>query len=186
MRVTARRGYATGAALDLAGHSHLRRPRRSVAGDAARLARQNGVALGNSSSVSSAPSRAPTARTASKAITANPILRWTSTSASCSRATSKRLTVRSRQGPRAAGRELAETAAGKGLSQLCDGICPHRRPRDGAGVRAGGCRLSAPPHRQADRDAVFPPDREKFCDGAGACSGIGEGFRLVPARAVGT
>ena len=58
-----------------------------------------------------------------------------------------------------AGRKLAKAAAGKGLSQLRDGICEDRRTRDGASVRPRGCRLSAASHRQADRHAVFRRDR---------------------------
>ena len=67
-----------------------------------------------------------------------------------------------------AGRELAKAAAGKSLSQLRDGICADRRARDGAIVRPRGCRLSAAPHRQADRHAVFRRDRA-------AVFGVGRG-----------
>ena len=79
------------AALDLARHGDLRRARRSLARDAARLARQQRRGARQSQdSASSAPSRASTARTASKAITTNTIIRSSSTSGWCSRAISKR------------------------------------------------------------------------------------------------
>ena len=56
---------------------------------------------------------------------------------------------------RYAGRKLAEAAAGKSLSQLRDGICPHGGSCDGAIVRPGGCRLPAAADGQADRHAIF-------------------------------
>ena len=96
------------------------------------------------------------------------------------RAPSRSAAVRSRQGAGVAGRKLAEAAAGKGLSQLRDGICADRGARDGAIVRPRGCRLSAAPHRQADRHAVFRRDRARLRRAARRRQGVSR----VPARAV--
>ncbi len=79
------------AALDLEGHRDLRRARRGVARDAARLARQQWRRRSAISiSVSSAPSRASTARTGWKATTANTTIRSRSIAHGRSRAISKR------------------------------------------------------------------------------------------------
>ena len=96
------------------------------------------------------------------------------------RAPSRSAVVRSRQRAGAAGRELAEAAAGKGLSQLRDGICADRGAGHGAIVRSRRCRLSAAPHRQADRHAVFRRDRAR----PRRRPRRREGVRGVPVRAV--
>ena len=69
-----------------------------------------------------------------------------------------------------AGRELAKAAAGKSLPQLRDGICEDRGARDGASVRPGRRRLSAAPHRQTDRHAVFRRDRARLWRRAAAAA----------------
>ena len=96
------------------------------------------------------------------------------------RAPSRSAIVRSRHRAGVAGRKLAEAAAGKGLSQLRDGICADRRARDGASVRPRRCRLSAAPHRQTDRHAVFRRDRARPRRYARTAKGV----RGVSARAV--
>ena len=127
----------------------------------------NGVALAIPISVLSAPSKALTARTDWKAITANTTTRSMSINGWCSRAISKRRCL-TRQCAGIAGQKLAEAAAGKSLSQLCDGICTDRRARDGAIVRTGGWRPSSAPHRQADRHAVFRRGRAGLSASRGA------------------
>ncbi len=86
------------------------------------------------------------------------------------------------QGAGAAGRELAEAAAGTRLPQLRDGICPHRGARDGAIVRPRGCRLSLAPHRQTDRHAVFRRDRRRALHGFAAGRGDAKISRRSCAR----
>ena len=124
------------AALDLARHRDLRRARRSLARDAARLARQQRRGARQSKTrlrLHQAERRR--AGRPRRLLSANTIIRSSSISGWCSRGISKRRCSIRPTAPALAGRELAEAAAGKSLSQLRDGICEDRCTRDGASVR---------------------------------------------------
>ncbi len=79
-----------------------------------------------------------------------------------------------------AGRKLATTTAGEGLSQLRDGVCEDGSTRDGAAVRSGGGRSPAASHGEIDRHAVFRRSRA----GAVANTRRRKGIFVVPACAV--
>ena len=124
------------AALDLARHRDLRRARRSLARDAARLARQQWRIARQSKTwfCLHQAERRRTGRARRLLLRIRPCARCRP--APGVRAPSGSADLRCGERAGTADIELAEAAAGKGLSQLRDGICADRGAGGGATVRA--------------------------------------------------